>query len=268
MPDGQVALQAPNDEDGASRVAAALSGAGLRAGQRGGDVPDGPWFVFDTPHGPGAFRPVSLAGLAQPVPDEADGVGAAAQVAGAEEALAMIEAALGAAIRPTGLGPVPDGLRVTTERAEAGDVIALMLPRALTETLPPPGAPEGAVVHRVRTTAPALGPADIPMAGDALMLGAAPVCEAAPTRPAGASAFTTTLSAPGAEPGVPAAPPGGGAVVAFEALLTPGQAAALRVGEALVVGPGPAPAATYTSGETVRTGTLAAISGMVWFRFD
>ena len=267
MPDGQVALQAPNDEDGASRVATALTGVGLRAGQRGG-VPEGPWFLFDTPHGQAAFRPVSLGGLAQPAPAEADGVGAAAQVAGAEDALVMIEAALGAAVRPTGLGPAPEGLRVTTERAEAGDVIALALPRALAETLPPSSAPDGAVVHRVRMAAPALGPADIPTTGDVLMLGAAPVCEAAPTRPVGASAFTTTLSAPDAGPGVPAAPAGGGAVVAFEALLTPGQAAALRVGEALVIGAGPAPAATYTSGETVRTGTLAAISGMVWFRFD
>lgn len=267
MPDGPVALQAPNDEDGASRLVAVLSGAGLRA-STGGAVPGGAWFLFDTPHGSAAFRPVSLGSLAQPEPQEADGAGAAAQVEAAEDALALIEAALSVAIRPTGLGPAPEGSRVTVERAEAGDVVALVLPQALAETLPPSTAPEGAVVHRVRAAAPVLGPADIPMSGDLLMLGAAPVCEVAPTRPAGASAFTTTLGAPDAGAGVPAAGPGGGAVVALETVLTPSQAAALRTGEALVVGSGPAPAATYTSGETVRAGTLAAMSGMVWFRFD
>ena len=266
MPDGQVALQAPNDEDGASRLATALSRASLRA--TGSQTPGGAWFLFDTPHGQGAFRPISLGGLSQPEPRDEDGTGAAAQVEAAEATLAAIEAVLGIAIRPAGLGPAPEGLTIVTERAEAGDVIALLLPAALAETLPPSEAAEGAVVHRVRAAAPALGAADIPMSGDVLMLGAAPVCEAAPMRPVGALAFTTTLSAPDAGGGVPATPAGGGAVVALEALLTPQQAAALRGGEALLIGDGLAPAATYTSGETVRTGTLTAMSGMVWFRFD
>ena len=108
---------------------------------------------------------------------------------------------------------------------------------------------------------------EIPGSGDLLLLGGQAPCELSPQKPAGAAGFAATLGV--SEAGAPQGAPGaGGGVVAFEALLTPGQQAALRGGALLVVGPGPAPAATYAAGETVRTGAVVPMGDALAFRFD
>ena len=148
-------------------------------------------------------------------------------------------------------------------------MLALSVPQSLAETLPPSAAPAGTVLHRVRLAAPALGPADIPGAGDLLLLGAQAPCEVMPLSPHGAAGFAATLTA---GPGEGAVLAGGGgttgAVVAFEALLTPGQQAAARGGAALTLGPGEAPPATYAGEGGTRTGRLVPLGGAVAFRFD
>ena len=266
MPDGSVALQTAKPEEAAERLASALTTGSLRASVLAGRAA-GAWFGFETPHGAGAFRVVSAGGLAMPAPAEGDGAGAAGQVERAEATLTLAEAALGVAIAPNALGPVPEGIGALVEHEEAGTVLALVLPEAVAETLAPASAPSEAVLHRARLAAPALGPADIPASGDLLVLGSQIACELSPQRPAGAAAFTATLALPDAGPGAPIATPGG-AVASFEALLAPGQAAALRAGEPLTLGEGAAPAATYAANETIRTGTLMPVGGAIWFRFD
>ena len=269
MSDAAVALQPAEDESGEARLRAALSsGAAIRASALGAPPPGG-WFLFDTPHGAAAFRPVSLGGLAVSAPREDDGARAAQHVERAEETLTMVEAALGVAIEPTGIGPAPMGLAVLIEHdgADGQSVTALTVPKGLASALPPASAPPETVLHRVRLAAPVLEASEIPASGDLLLLGGQAPCELSPQKPAGAAGFAATLGV-GETGGAQAAPGAGGGVVAFEALLTPGQQTALRGGALLVVGPGPAPAATYAAGETVRTGAVVAMGDALAFRFD
>ena len=263
MPDGSVALSAPGEASAEDRLLAALLREGLRASRAEAEAQDG-WFLFDTPAGPGAFRPASLGGLAVPPAEEAHGAAAADQVAKAEAVLALAERALGVAIEPRAVGPAPDGLCVGVERDE--DVVLLRVPEALALSLPPGDAPSGSVVHRVRLAAPALDPAEIPGPGDLLILGGRAPCEVAPARPHGAAAFAATIGLPGDE--VPAVAPGAGGVVAFETLLTPAQADALRAGAILAITEGEAPPGRYASGESARTGRLVAVGRTLAFRFD
>ena len=272
MTDAPVALAVPPRVPAADRLAAALSGGGARARPMPpGEAADrAGWLLFDTPGGEGALRLDVVDGLARPPADEADGPGAALALERAEPLVADIERALGLAVEPRGIGPVPDGVAVVVERAP--HVLRLVLPEALADALPAPGPTPGEIAGTracaVEVAVPPL-PGDAALgAGDLVLLGP---CPAASVTPPGGVGIETRLVAEGLSAGgrrpALAAPPGD-AVLALRADLTAADRRALADGAPLALAEGAAPPARLALGARTVSGHLIPFAGQVALRLD
>ena len=224
------------------------------------------WVAFETPDGQAALRVVAANGLAQPPASPEDGAGVTAQIEAAEALIAACEAALRLAIVPDAVVPAPPGVAARVDDG-AGNALILVLPGALADRLPPADALDGAGLYELRLPAPGRG-GQTPRRGDLLLLGPAPLGEAAPRAVPDAPVFALRVTADERAPETAGLSAPAGGTIRLDITLTAREAQRLRDGAPMRLGEGSAPAARYTDETNCFEGHLVPFGAQVALRFD